>query len=45
MILFDYAGDSNQLMTETDTTDKLIREYVYNANHIFVGLKINGSTI
>ncbi|TCI59112.1 DNRLRE domain-containing protein [Exiguobacterium sp. SH0S2] len=41
-IRFHYDGDSNRLMAETDTAGKPIREYVYNADHILVGLKTNG---
>ncbi|TCI59108.1 hypothetical protein EVJ21_14320 [Exiguobacterium sp. SH0S2] len=42
-IRFHYDGDSNRLMAETDTAGKAIREYVYNADHILVGLKTNGT--
>ena len=42
-IRFHYDGDSNRLMAETDTAGKPIREYVYNADHILVGLKTNGT--
>ncbi|WP_214764606.1 RHS repeat-associated core domain-containing protein [Exiguobacterium sp. s141] len=42
-IRFHYDGDSNRLMAETDTAGTPIREYVYNADHILVGLKTNGT--
>lgn len=41
-IRFHYDGDSNRLMAETDTSGKKIREYVYSADHVLVGLKTNG---
>jgi RHS repeat-associated protein len=42
-IRFHYDGDSNRLLAETDAQGNYIREYVYGANHLLVGLKVDGS--
>ncbi len=42
-IHFHYDGDSNRLIAETDTSGKSIREYLYSADHVLVGLKISGT--
>ncbi len=42
-IRFHYDGDSNRLLAETDEQGNYIREYVYSANHLLVGLKVDGS--
>lgn len=38
-----YDGDSNRLLAETDEQGNYIREYVYGANHLIVGLKVDGA--
>lgn len=39
-VRFHYEGDSNRLLAETDAEGKIIREYIYSADGILIGLRI-----
>lgn len=42
-IRFQYDGDSNQLLAETDATGAPIRQYVYNNDGILLAVKTKGN--